>query len=243
MNTGTRIRKTPSPTPEEKHVVSSSALARTISRLSVPSVLPPGIRSPSRLLHSLFRGVRVFSRTAGWTQPGHQHTTWSVGSGCIFCTSQHSCLLRYQFRNAKKASLQELGPRFTLKLRSLQKGTFDSKYGEYEWVHKVTRARARVHLVSECIQTRRLAEQSPLGPTSSRSCVCCLSETYLCFSFHSTVSATGRNGSIFTTKCRGLEEYSLALILISFCSSDMKWRRAEENFSCDIYFAINIVLR
>ncbi|XP_064625213.1 ribosome production factor 1-like [Lineus longissimus] len=43
---------------------------------------------------------------------------------------------RYEFRNAKKAGLLELGPRFTLKLRSLQKGTFDSKYGEYEWVHK-----------------------------------------------------------------------------------------------------------
>ena len=33
------------------------------------------------------------------------------------------------------ARLQELGPRFTLKLLSLQKGTFDSKGGEYEWVH------------------------------------------------------------------------------------------------------------
>lgn len=33
--------------------------------------------------------------------------------------------------------IQELGPRFTLKLRSLQKGTFDSKFGEYEWIHKV----------------------------------------------------------------------------------------------------------
>ncbi|XP_033636438.1 ribosome production factor 1-like [Asterias rubens] len=43
---------------------------------------------------------------------------------------------RYIFRNAKKVGLQELGPRFTLKLRSLQKGTFDSKFGEYEWVHK-----------------------------------------------------------------------------------------------------------
>eukprot|EP00798_Chlamydomonas_sp_ICE-L_P012221 gene12221-15352_t len=30
----------------------------------------------------------------------------------------------------------ELGPRFTLKLQSLQKGTFDSKGGEFEWVHK-----------------------------------------------------------------------------------------------------------
>ncbi|XP_067950909.1 ribosome production factor 1-like [Watersipora subatra] len=43
---------------------------------------------------------------------------------------------RYQFRNAKKCGLHELGPKFTLKLRSLQKGTFDSKYGEYEWIHK-----------------------------------------------------------------------------------------------------------
>eukprot|EP00963_Diacronema_lutheri_P003358 scaffold281_cov318-Pavlova_lutheri.AAC.41 len=35
-----------------------------------------------------------------------------------------------------RARLQELGPRFTLKLQTLQKGTFDSKRGEYEWVHK-----------------------------------------------------------------------------------------------------------
>lgn len=32
------------------------------------------------------------------------------------------------------ARLQELGPRFTLKLLSLQKGTFDSKAGEFEWL-------------------------------------------------------------------------------------------------------------
>jgi len=35
-----------------------------------------------------------------------------------------------------KTRLQELGPRFTLKLRWLQEGTFDTKYGEYEWIHK-----------------------------------------------------------------------------------------------------------
>uniref|UniRef100_A0A6N2MZN2 Brix domain-containing protein n=1 Tax=Salix viminalis TaxID=40686 RepID=A0A6N2MZN2_SALVM len=34
------------------------------------------------------------------------------------------------------ARLQECGPRFTLKLRSLQHETFDTKGGEYEWVHK-----------------------------------------------------------------------------------------------------------
>ena len=48
------------------------------------------------------------------------------------------CILRYIFKNEKRVGIQELGPRFTLKLRSLQKGTFDSKYGEYEWVLKVT---------------------------------------------------------------------------------------------------------
>ncbi|OIW20783.1 hypothetical protein TanjilG_23163 [Lupinus angustifolius] len=34
------------------------------------------------------------------------------------------------------ARLQECGPRFTLKLTSLQHGTFDTRGGEYEWVHK-----------------------------------------------------------------------------------------------------------
>ncbi|XP_043253050.1 probable ribosome production factor 1 [Colletes gigas] len=42
---------------------------------------------------------------------------------------------RYQFDLKKgKATLRELGPRFTLKLKYLQHGTFDTKYGEYEWL-------------------------------------------------------------------------------------------------------------
>lgn len=42
---------------------------------------------------------------------------------------------RYEFNlKTGKPRLRELGPRFTLKLRSVQKGTFDSKYGEYEWI-------------------------------------------------------------------------------------------------------------
>jgi len=35
-----------------------------------------------------------------------------------------------------KARLQELGPRFTMKMRWLQEGTFDTHFGEYEWFHK-----------------------------------------------------------------------------------------------------------
>ncbi|KAJ3175732.1 argininosuccinate synthetase [Irineochytrium annulatum] len=43
---------------------------------------------------------------------------------------------RYIFRDGKRCDLQEIGPRFTLKLRWLQKGTFDTKAGEYEWMFK-----------------------------------------------------------------------------------------------------------
>ncbi|XP_015127181.1 probable ribosome production factor 1 [Diachasma alloeum] len=42
---------------------------------------------------------------------------------------------RYEFNlKTGKPRLRELGPRFTLRLKSLQHGTFDSKYGEYEWI-------------------------------------------------------------------------------------------------------------
>ncbi len=48
-----------------------------------------------------------------------------------------------------QARLQELGPRFTLKLTSLQKGTFDTRHGEFEWVHKrkeMDTSRRKFHL-------------------------------------------------------------------------------------------------
>lgn len=41
---------------------------------------------------------------------------------------------RYNIKSPEKVKLREMGPRFTLRLRSLQKGTFDSKLGEYEWI-------------------------------------------------------------------------------------------------------------
>ncbi|XP_059170487.1 ribosome production factor 1-like [Physella acuta] len=56
---------------------------------------------------------------------------------------------RYQFRNEEKVNLQELGPRFILRLRSLQKGTFDSKSGMYIWIHKrheMDTSRRKFHL-------------------------------------------------------------------------------------------------
>jgi len=48
----------------------------------------------------------------------------------------------------ERARLQEIGPRFTLKLKSLQLGTFDTKYGDYEWMHtqKMDTSRRRFFL-------------------------------------------------------------------------------------------------
>jgi len=43
---------------------------------------------------------------------------------------------RYIFDGPEKARIQELGPRFTLKLRWLQRGTFSLQHGEYEWHQK-----------------------------------------------------------------------------------------------------------
>jgi ribosome production factor 1 len=46
---------------------------------------------------------------------------------------------RYEFREEKSKVapvLQEIGPRFTLKLDRIQHGTFDNKFGELEWAKK-----------------------------------------------------------------------------------------------------------
>jgi len=43
---------------------------------------------------------------------------------------------RYEFFNEKRVGLKEIGPQFTLKLRWLQNGVFNSKLGDYEWFHK-----------------------------------------------------------------------------------------------------------
>ncbi|VDO49044.1 unnamed protein product [Schistosoma margrebowiei] len=40
--------------------------------------------------------------------------------------------------NTEHIAMNEVGPKFTLKLRSIQLGTFDSQYGNYEWVRKRT---------------------------------------------------------------------------------------------------------
>ena len=41
-----------------------------------------------------------------------------------------------EIKSKIRARLQELGPRFTLKLKWLMEGVFEPEAGEYEWIHR-----------------------------------------------------------------------------------------------------------
>ena len=63
-----------------------------------------------------------------------------------YCCRHHRYIFEEKDKKGEQsvvARLQELGPRFTLKLRSLQHGTFDSKGGEYEWVARPSKDASR----------------------------------------------------------------------------------------------------
>jgi hypothetical protein len=55
---------------------------------------------------------------------------------------------RYIVNDAQQVDLQELGPRFTLKLQWLQKGLYDLDHGEFEWHHKVSAGRRPAFLTA-----------------------------------------------------------------------------------------------
>ncbi|TPX78388.1 hypothetical protein CcCBS67573_g00356 [Chytriomyces confervae] len=82
--------------------------------------------SIGRMFASLFPHVPEFK--------GRQVATFHNQRDFIFFRRH-----RYIFKDGKRCDLQELGPRFTLKLKWLQKGTFDTRYGDYEWIFKTAR--------------------------------------------------------------------------------------------------------
>eukprot|EP00755_Sulcionema_specki_P026151 Sspe_Gene.1669::Locus_557_Transcript_1_1_Confidence_1.000_Length_1238::g.1669::m.1669/K14846/RPF1; ribosome production factor 1 len=56
---------------------------------------------------------------------------------------------RYIFDGMEKARLQEMGPRFTLRLKTVQAGLFCPRWGEYEWFRKkkeMDRSRRKFHV-------------------------------------------------------------------------------------------------
>ncbi|KAI6647263.1 Brix domain containing protein [Oopsacas minuta] len=83
----------------------------------------------TRIGHTIGRiFAAIFPQKPDFT--GRQAVTFHTQRDYIFFRRH-----RYIFRNKKKVSLQELGPRFTLRLQWIQKGTFDTKYGEYLWLY------------------------------------------------------------------------------------------------------------
>jgi ribosome production factor 1 len=69
----------------------------------------------------------------------HQEPNFKGRRVCTFHNQRDYLFFRhhrYIFDSVEKARLQELGPQFTLKLKWLQHGTFDTKFGQYEWIHK-----------------------------------------------------------------------------------------------------------
>lgn len=83
---------------------------------------------------------------------------------------------RYEFdKTGKRAKLLELGPRFTLKLQSLQQGIFDSKTGDYEWMitnkrHQMEGSRRRFYLwkSKSSFETKFLFTLSPISVVTLR---------------------------------------------------------------------------
>lgn len=77
------------------------------------------------------------------------------GKRCVTFHNQRDYIFfrhhMYDIKSPEKVKLRDMGPRFTLRLRSLQKGTFDSKLGEYEWIisgrrHDLEKSRRRFYL-------------------------------------------------------------------------------------------------
>jgi len=85
-------------------------------------------RRTGRFLGSLFPHQPQFE--------GRQVVTFHNQRDFIF-VRHHRYIYRKE-NDKTRARLQELGPRFTLKLNWLQEGVFDDKFGEYEWLRRKT---------------------------------------------------------------------------------------------------------
>ena len=106
-------------------------------------------RRVGRLLGSLFYAKPNFQ--------GRQAVTFHNQRDYVF-VRHHRYIFESKEDKAKAAAppakrviarLQELGPRFTLRLRWLQEGTFDTQFGEYEWFHRrkqMDTSRRKFHL-------------------------------------------------------------------------------------------------
>mmetsp|Transcript_6055 Transcript_6055/g.18251 ORF Transcript_6055/g.18251 Transcript_6055/m.18251 type:complete len:302 (-) Transcript_6055:305-1210(-) len=97
-------------------------------------------RRVGRFLGSLFPSTPQFQ--------GRQAVTFHNQRDYIF-VRHHRYIFEQHVDKPVLARLQELGPRFTLRLRWLQDGVFDSQFGEFEWYHRrkeMDTSRRKFHL-------------------------------------------------------------------------------------------------
>jgi ribosome production factor 1 len=80
-------------------------------------------RRVGRMIEALFPGKRDFE--------GRAIVTFHNQRDFIFMRTH-----RYVFDSTNEVRIQELGPRFTMRLLTLQQGTFDTRFGEFEWFRK-----------------------------------------------------------------------------------------------------------
>ncbi|KCV71843.1 hypothetical protein H696_01260 [Fonticula alba] len=114
--------------------ISNIKLSSEITGHGTPTSHSPEIilsNFTTRLGHSISRMVGcLFPHEPGYR--GRQVVTLRNQRDYIFFRRH-----RYIFEDeGTKARLQELGPRFTLRLQWLQKGTLDSRFGDFEWHHR-----------------------------------------------------------------------------------------------------------
>ncbi|CAG0897065.1 unnamed protein product [Cyprideis torosa] len=98
-------------------------------------------------------GTRIGYRVARMLASIFHYSPDFVGRRAVTFHNQRDYIFfrhhKYEFKEGKRVALREIGPRFTLKLRSLQRGTFDTKEGDYEWIHKrgqMDTSRRRFHI-------------------------------------------------------------------------------------------------
>uniref|UniRef100_A0A1I8H8X9 Brix domain-containing protein n=1 Tax=Macrostomum lignano TaxID=282301 RepID=A0A1I8H8X9_9PLAT len=123
------------------HLPAGPTFAFRLSSVRLPRELPP----PAR-------GRQAGDCGAAGALQSIPHPVWAVGSPAAWPPSSqapardyvffrhHRYILRQPGSGAKpgakpRCALQEVGPRFTLKLRSLQTGPLGAG-GGYEWLHK-----------------------------------------------------------------------------------------------------------
>eukprot|EP00771_Trimastix_marina_P003818 gnl/Trimastix_PCT/525.p1 GENE.gnl/Trimastix_PCT/525~~gnl/Trimastix_PCT/525.p1 ORF type:complete len:298 (-),score=43.49 gnl/Trimastix_PCT/525:32-886(-) len=113
-------------------------LSSLVRRAAIPNHGTPTNHWPELILNNMT--TRLGRRVSRIFQSLFPQRPETVGRQVVTLHNQRDFIFfrfhRYIFESRERAQLQEIGPRFTLRLLSIQRGLFDRKHGEYEWLLK-----------------------------------------------------------------------------------------------------------